>query len=373
MLTRLLALLDQRGYAPSTRRRYGVYIWRFATWCAARGLTRLPTSAQVLSAWLRSLRRPDPRYLTALDAVFEQAGLRRPSTRADLAEVIVLLGLRARRSSPTPPVRLRAQARSASTAALYQRRIARFRRWCARLDLAPGADSLDRWIRTLPVSAATRAQYRTSIRAWAQMPAPTAAPRPAAPEQPAPLRAKPRRPIVLRTAEKRLLYQLSRTGVAEHHRHAQGLARVRVKRLSALTRAGFLEVNTGIIIEPATRRPVVVRYYSLGRRGRRWLEQQGVQHVYRWNPQQLRHDLQLTDVYWQLPPAIQRTWLTETEIIAQLRGQRRFNAGEAVDAAIVIDGAPYAIEVAVGYSPAALARKRACIRDVFGGRGLLIT
>jgi hypothetical protein len=150
-------------------------------------------------------------------------------------------------------------------------------------------------------------------------------------------------------------------------------AKVRPQRLKALIRAGYILEHRGLTrLRPG--QPLrTVRYYSLGGRGRAWLKCQGVKHLYRWNPQQLRHDLHLTDAYCQLPPAVQRTWITETEVIEQLQAQRRYAPGEAVDAAIVLNGQPYAIEIAIGYSRAAIAKKQACIRDVFDGRGLLVT
>lgn len=374
MLSVLIALLERRGYAPSTHRRYATYIRDFAEWCTAQGLARLPTSGRVLSTYLRSLPNLDRRRIAALNAVFEGVGQRRLSERADLAEVLALVGLRRPRRLDT--FQLRAESLDARTEALYQRRIGRYRRWCNQHQLDVSPISLERWVQSLPISDTSRAQYRTAVRAWAQMPLP-----PKSVEKSRPPAAKGktaasktrRSPLVLKTPEKRLLYQLSRTGVADHHRHAQGFSRVRARRLKMLERAGYLEQHSGIIVDPKTRRTQVVRYYSLGQRGRRWLEQQGVEHVYRWNPQQLRHDLQLTDVYCQLPATIQRTWMCETEIISQLRAQGRYRTGEAVDGAIIINNQPFAIEIAVGYKSDALARKQACIREVFGGRGLLIT
>lgn len=384
MLTRLLTAFTKQLGSPRTRRRHQGYLRHFSRWCRSEGIERLPTSVDVLTRYLLSIAQPTRRQLSTLDLLFEFGGQPRPSCRLDLEDVLVAIGLRAEKRTPAFALRKRL---SESTRALYQERIARFSRWCRGRKIRPSKQALATWLDELNLAPATTLQYASSINAWSQMPrvesapplSPAGAPivpeAPAAelpdeaPQQPAP---DPRRrgALTLRTAEKRLLYQLGRTGVAEHHRHAMGFSRVSAKRLALLTKAGLLKEHSGLAhIDGAL---TSVRYYSLASRGRRWLETKGVEQVYRWNPQQLRHDLYLTDVYCQLPPRIQRTWVTETQIIEQLQAHGTFRPGEAVDAAILVDGQPFAIEVAIGYKPAAIAKKQACIRTVFGGRGLLI-
>jgi hypothetical protein len=226
----------------------------------------------------------------------------------------------------------------------------------------------------------TRAQYRTAIERWDRMPnqpgaqePPIVETKPNNPPKPIPPRTRGRSGRVsLRTSEQRLLYQLGRTGIAEHQRHARGFARVDEKRLRLLVRKGFLEVNNGFA-KPRGREAMSVRYYSLGSRGRSWLRRHGVGHLYRWNPQQINHDLHLTDVYYQLPPKIRRTWITESQLIAHLRQQGRFVVGHAVDGVVFIDGQAHAIEVAIGYKRADIAKKAAFIQSYFSGRGTLIT
>lgn len=384
MLAGLLASLAAAGLKARLSARYARYLRGLAKWCKAHELAALPTPVEVIRRYLCDRVR-NLSHLRALDLAYASQGHERLSDRADLAEVIALLGLRQRH-------RLKPLQLAPATQNAYRRRINRFARWCAREKAVPDMANAERWLDTVGARGVTRHQYRSALRAWSKIPAAPAppvkpAPKPAVPPplpppppaaasgaQPGPKqRRSPRRPLRLRTAEERLLYQLSRTGVAEHHRHAVGHAKVRRDRLKVLLKAGYIQEHRGIFSLRRGRPVQCVRYYSLDTRGRAWLRRMGVKTVYRWNPQQLRHDLYLTEAYCQLPARVQRSWITETEIIAQLQAQGRYRPGEAVDAAVMLNGRPYAIEIAIGYSRAALAKKQACIRNVFGGHGMLLT
>lgn len=373
MLTHLLDLLARLGYAPATQRQYGRHLRHFAEWCTAASCTAWPASSGVIASYIRSLAPHQRARVQALDAVHRGSGLGSLRDVQLIEDALIANGMLSRRS-PSPVLRA-ADRLTAGTRQIYQRRIQAFRRWCLNQQVKPVWASVKAWLASSARTRATRSQYRAALRHWDALDPPARVSRTASPSTPAatpaPIR-RPRRPLTLRTPEQRLLYQLGRTGVAEHHRHARGFARVDEKRLRAMVRRGYLQVHTGVARPRDGEGAHTVRYYSLGDRGRRWLKRQMPGHLYRWNPQQLNHDLHLTDVYWQLPPAVQRTWQCESELIAHLRQGGQFATGEAVDAAVVINGQPYAIEVAIGYKRADIAKKQAFIADVFNGRGMVI-
>lgn len=376
MLEQLLALLATRNYADSTRRRYTGYLRNFAGWCVARGVSQFPPGASVIARYFKTHSSRDRKRVAAIDTVYAAANLPRPSLDPAVEEILIAVGLRsARRTSVKPTLR---RALSDSTRALYARRVARYAEWCRVHRQRPSIKSLDRFLNQLDVQPKTRAQYRVAIRSWTAFPitsqqpskpSPPAKQKPA--EQPVKSTRRALRRLVLRTPEQRLLFQLGRTGIAEHHRHARQLARVDARRLALLERRGFIEMHTGLLTDRQTKQIHAVRYYSLAPKGRRWLGQQGVRHVYRWNPQQVGHDLHLTDLYYRLSPKVRRTWMCETELIERLG--RRFEPGHAVDAAVIANGEAWAIEVAIGYKRVDIAKKQAFIDEVFGGRGVLIT
>lgn len=383
MLSVLLAHLDSRGYAPSTRVRYARSLTRFAAWCAEHGASAWPVPMPLLRRYLTSLKDGDQRAVAALDAVRVASGLKRLRDEGELREALVAAGLL--HAPQREVVKLREASRlHAATRKVYTERIRAFRRWCSKQSCAPTWAAFDKYVDSRELAAGTKRQYRAAVSHWVQMPprgasnspAPSSITQPVHGSTPPVAQQSTRRrqkPLVLRTSEQRLLYQLGRTGIAEHHRHARGFAKVSEARLRLLVRRGYLQVDHGLVKVGGEPCPSPVRYYSLASRGRSWLRRHGVRNLYRWNPQQLNHDAHLTDVYYQLPPAVRRTWITESELIHQLQRQGQHVAGGAVDGAVFANGQAYAIEIAIGYKAADIAKKQAFIDRYFDGRGLLIT
>lgn len=253
MLAGLLASLAAAGLKARLSARYARYLRGLAKWCKAHELAALPTPVEVIRRYLCDRVR-NLSHLRALDLAYASQGHERLSDRADLAEVIALLGLRQRH-------RLKPLQLAPATQNAYRRRINRFARWCAREKAVPDMANAERWLDTIGARGVTRHQYRSALRAWTKIPTAPAPPaKPAARPEPPPLpppatssaQLDPkqsrslRRPLRLRTAEKRLLHQLGRTGVAEHHRHAIGHAKVRRDRLKVLLKAGYIQEHHGM-------------------------------------------------------------------------------------------------------------------------------
>lgn len=380
MLTELLGLLDQVGYMPATRSQYARYLREFVDWCDARGLAQWPTPPSTISKYIRQNPKFDRRRLFALNAVHQS---KRLEDNPDIAEALVVVGLLTSRCE-TRPIMRNAGALSEKTRLAYEGRIRRFARWCNEQRCAPSNQALSTYLDNQALQPTTRAQYDAAIRRWERLP--PQADRPKFNQQPAPAIAestesagelRPRRrrakpAFKLRPSESKLLFQLSRTGVAEHHRHAVGFAGIDEKRLRSMVKHRFVEAHTGVVRPHSGGGPIQVRYYTLARRGKTWVRNNFGRRGYCWNPNQINHDLHLTDVFYQLPEHVQSTWTTESELIAELQLAGRFTSGGAVDAVVMLDGASYAIEIAIGYKQADIDKKQAFINDVFDGRGLII-
>jgi DNA-binding PadR family transcriptional regulator len=382
VLSQLLALLAQRGYASSTLKQYTCYLSEFVRWCEDEGQTSWPVPFKLMARYIRQAPQINQRRIAVLNAVNEQSGRGRLEDNPDVADALVMVGLGAPAPQIGPALR-RADELMPHTQRVYRGRIRAFEGWCEQRRCAPSTKALTTYLDEQSLQPQSRAQYEVAIRRWEKLP-PEPAPNQSAlnqtgstnPVPPSPARTKARRrrpPFKLRPPELRLLFQLSRTGVAEHNRHALGFAGIDEKRLRRMVRDGFLNSHTGVVQPRDGGGAYRVRYYTLDQRGKNWLRRHVGGRLYCWNPNQVNHDLHLTDIFYQLPAQAQQTWMTESELIIQLRQTGQYQEGGAVDAVVILDGAPHAIEVAIGYKRADIAKKQAFIRDVFGGRGTLIT
>lgn len=174
------------------------------------------------------------------------------------------------------------------------------------------------------------------------------------------------RPPKLRIRERdlRAFDQLRCTGVASerHLVEGAGLNRHRVRHMVA---EGYLEaVDTW-----AQGRPV--RVYTLGRRGVARLRASGAGPRYRRNPQQVGHDLKLTDMYYALAPEVRASWVHEGELIDALKAAGVYD-GACVDGAVEVGGQWVAIEAITDrYTQAQIAAKQRVIDRFFDGRGVM--
>jgi len=169
----------------------------------------------------------------------------------------------------------------------------------------------------------------------------------------------------IRARDIAVLHQLARTGVAAERQLVEG-AGLSHHRLGRLVDAGFLRRDDRLV---AGR---LVRIYTLGPIGIRRLRRDDFGLRYKRNPNQLAHDLKLTDMYYALPPMVRATWRHEGELMAAMKAAGTY-AGACVDAAVEIDGWWVAIEaLSAHYSKAQIAAKEAVIAEHFGGRGLMI-
>lgn len=146
---------------------------------------------------------------------------------------------------------------------------------------------------------------------------------------------------VLTSRDIRLLRQLDRTGVAagDQVKFYCGLT---ANRINKLQRSGYIK-TTNMTVDG-----VNTRIIYLDKMGKNFCyKNYGTKYVYHTQSNHIRHDLRLTEAYYNLPSCIQDTWKHESELVHKIYEEYPMMKGQlktCVDATVMVQYKIIAIE-----------------------------
>lgn len=145
----------------------------------------------------------------------------------------------------------------------------------------------------------------------------------------------------------KLLRQLDRTGIAAADQ-AKIYCDISLERISKLEKSGFVTTSSHIV---DGKNIMIIQLDDVGRDYCK--DSFNTKYFYHTQITHLKHDLRLTEMYYNLKPEIQETWQHEKELVKEIYSKypkmKNGNLKTCIDARVIVDGKMVAIE-AIGAS-----------------------
>lgn len=151
---------------------------------------------------------------------------------------------------------------------------------------------------------------------------------------------------VLTHRDKKLLTQLSKTGIS-NRQQAKQYCSLNPDRIAKLEKSGYIKTSNHVVRGQNTQ---IIQLDKLGKEHLR--QEESTFSFCQAQTNHLHHDLKLTEVYYNLDKEIQDTWRHERDLIKDIYDklpEKEETLKTCVDATVVINGEVVAIE-AVGES-----------------------